>query len=637
MPSLPIPASDDRIHSTLGLGFLLAAVTWSVLAPGVAATVLAKEPASGGSPGSAARTPVLPPLAPWDGKSRDLALAADAPWATPFEASQRQSSPSYDETVAWLQKLADASPRIHMVPLGTSSEERTVWMVIASEEGADRPQALRASGKATVLVQAGIHAGEIDGKDAGMMLLRDMTVLETKRSLLAGANLLFVPILNVDGHERSSPYSRINQRGPTMQGWRTNARNLNLNRDYTKLETPEIRAVLGAIRAWEPDLYIDVHVTDGVDYQYDVTFGSNGTHAWSPHIAAWLDEHFTPAVREDLQVMGHVPGPLIFATNYRDMTGGAYDWTAIPRFSHGYGDARHLPTILVENHSLKPFEQRVLGTYVFLESTLRRLATSVSGLRAAVEEDRHRFPDSLAVEWKVPDDRPPTREPFLGIRSRTYLSKVSGAVEVRWTGEPLEEEVGWIRADAPAAVVRRPAAYVIPAPWSDIADRLELHGIVVDRSETGFSRHVESLRLPHAALETENQPFKGRVRVKPGEIEVEEGDVSFPPGSCTVDTRQPLGDLAVLLLEPQSVDSFFQWGYFLEILQQTEYFEGYVMEPMARAMLEEDPDLAAAFERKLLDEPAFAGDPEARLRFFYERTPYFDTRWKLYPVARVLD
>ena len=196
----------------------------------------------------------LPPLPPWEGRSRALVRPAADPWITPAERSGFVTTPSYDETVAWLRKLAAAASQVKLVSLGRSSEGREIWMVVASAEGAATPQELRANGRPTLLAQAGIHAGEIDGKDAGLMLLRDLTV-GRRLDLLSRANLLFVPILNADGHELRTARSRINQRGPDNAGWRTTARNLNLNRDYTKLDAPEIRAVVGAIGAWAPDLY----------------------------------------------------------------------------------------------------------------------------------------------------------------------------------------------------------------------------------------------------------------------------------------------------------------------------------------------------------------------------------------------
>jgi murein tripeptide amidase MpaA len=573
----------------------------------------------------------LPPVIPWDGASRALVVGADDPWRTPCEASGLTASPSYDETVAWLEALVAAAPELEMVSLGKSLEGRDVWMVIASADGAFTPGALRDTGKPTLLAQAGIHSGEIDGKDAGMMLLRDMTVGGTKRALLEGANLLFVPILNVDGHERRSPHSRINQRGPSVMGWRTNARNLNLNRDYAKLDIPELRAVIRALAEWEPDLYFDLHVTDGIDYQYDITFGANGPHGYSPAIGKWFADTLMPAVSSDLTAQGHVPGPLIFAVDDNDLSQGIVNWTATPRYSNGYGDARHLPTLLVENHSLKPYDQRVLGTYVLLVSTLRVLANDPLSLRIATGQDRYRRPSEVAVSWRVAD-RPPETTSFLGVKSRVVDSPVTGTPVIQWLGKPVTVDLPHLHFDEPDGMVAVPEAYLIPPTWPEVIERLAYHGIEMQRFERGRDVEVEMLRLTEPVLG--EAPFEGHVMVTCTPVP-EFRTERFPAGTMRVSTDQPLGILAVLLLEPSSEDSFFQWGFFHEVLQRTEYQEAYVMEPMARRMLEADPELKRAFEEKLASDEEFAKDARARLEWFYARTPYFDERWQLYPVARV--
>jgi hypothetical protein len=579
---------------------------------------------------------VLPPVLPWDGKSRELVVAADDPWITPSEKTGLTETPRYDETMEWLGRLVEASPELEWISLGKSAEGREIRMVLASASGSKTPTEMKAGGKPTVLAHAGIHSGEIDGKDAGLMLLRDMTVGGSKKELLDRANFLFVPILSVDAHERFSAFSRMNQRGPKEMGWRTNRRNLNLNRDYAKLETEELRALVAAVNAWEPDLYLDLHVTDGADYQYDVTYGYNGTHAWSPAIAGWLDTTFRPAIDRQLEAMGHIPGPLSFGVNGRDMTGGNFDWTAPPRFSTGWGDARHLPTVLVENHSLKPYDQRVLGTYVFLETTLRIVGAHGDELRKATAADRAARPDKITLAWQVDSAATPKTVAYKAVSSELYDSPISGQQTVRWTGKPVEQVIPIIRANAPLTTVRRPANYYIPAAWYPLVEILERHGVRVERLAEARRVNVERYRLPDATLDAATSPFEGRTRYLPGTPVAEDTTVDLPTSSFVITTGQPLGTLAVALLEPEAPDSLFQWGYLSSILQRTEYFEPYVMEPLAAAMLDADPELAKAFEAALTDE-TFAADADKRLEWFYERSPFYDAEYRVYPVYRSRD
>jgi hypothetical protein len=562
---------------------------------------------------------LLPPIRPWNGKSRELALPPDHPWATPFEKSGLTRTPRYDETVAWLRRLCEGARGLEMVSIGRSDEGRDLWMVVA---GTDRA-------RPTLLAQGGIHPGEVDGKDAGMMLLRDMTVLGTKADLLERANLLFIPILNVDGHERFGPHARVNQRGPVEAGWRTNSRNLNLNRDYGKLDTPELRAVARVVREREPDLYFDIHVTDGADYQYDITFGWNGGHAWSPRIAGWLAERLDRRLHADLVRMGHVPGPLVFAVDGADMNKGNAAPTFGARFSHGWGDLRHLPSVLVENHSLKPFDRRVLGTYVLLESALRELGESGAALREAAAKDRALRPAEVALSFRAPEGDAP-RVPFLGIAQRVEHVPEIGADWVVFTGEPVTLDVPLLAETEPLLRARRPVAYWVPPAWREVIERLDAQGIRLERIAEAREVEVEMSRVKSFELAA---PFEGRVGVKSAELATERRRERYPKGSVRVPTDQPLGDLAVHLLEPEGPDSFFRWGFFHEILQRTEYIENYAVVPLARRMLA-DPEVKRAYEAALAGDEALRNDPEARLRWFYERSPFADDRFGLYPVGR---
>ncbi len=597
----------------------------------VSAVVPPVAAASDAPPGPAAETPVLPPVPEFSGASLALTLPAADPWATPFERSGLERTPRCDETVAWLRRLADESPEVEMTSIGVSPEGREIVLVIASRDKAFTPAALAATGKPLLFAQGGIHAGEIDGKDAGMMLLRDMTVRGTKSSLLDRANLAFVPIFNVDGHERFSRFGRINQRGPVEMGWRTTARNLNLNRDYGLLDSPEMRAMVAALVAYAPDLYVDVHVTDGADYQYDVTWGYNGPHAWSPRIAGWLDSRLSPALMKDLREMGHVPGRLVFLADESDPRKGNVGWTAGIKFSNGYGDARHLPTVLVENHSLKPYPQRVLGTYVFLETALEVLGEHAAELRGAVAADSTRRPSEIPLAFETPKDGPFPRVEFLGIEPRLVPSPVSGRDRVEWTGKRVSLEVPLLLSSKPARVVKRATAYWIPAPWTDVIERLALHGVRMER--IGAPRTIEADAYRIEDVKVGSSVVEGRVpfgiTVRP-----ERRSVTLGRGSVRVPTDQPLGDLAALLLEPDAPDSFIRCGFFGEVLQRTEYFEAYVLEPMAERMLAESGELRKEFEAKLASDQAFAADARARLEWFYLKTPFHDDSYRLYPVVR---
>lgn len=571
---------------------------------------------------------ILPPAIEWHGKSEALLLAPDDEWATPFEQNGLKTSPNYEETFAWLDKLIAQTDKLKKVSLGKSPQGRDIWMIIASSEGADTPAILAENGKPSVLVQAGIHSGEIDGKDAGMMLLRDI-VLGDKGALLDNANLLFVPIFSVDGHERSSQYNRVNQRGPVNMGWRTTSNNLNLNRDYAKADTLEMQHMLQAINEWQPDLYIDIHVTDGIDYQYDVTFGYNLPQGLSPATYAWLEKSYRPAIESTLTSQGHIPGPLVFAIDNTDITKGMSLWNPSPRYSNGYGDARHLPTILIENHSLKPYKQRVLGTYVMLEATLKTVAKQATKLKSAIKQDKFRYPARVTLTWKEVQQK--QSWDFKGIEYRMEESPISGNEIVRWTGiAKLYPHLPVIGDTVPDISVTRPSAYYIPPQWTEVIERLHIHGIRMTRLTQPTEMKLQQYELSSPKFSSKD--YEGRQTVKT-DAKLEPIETKLPSGTVIIDTHQPLGDLAILLLEPQSPDSLLQWGFFNPIFTRTEYIENYAVEPLAAQMLKDDPKLQRAFDKALKDEE-FAADPKARLRWFYERSPYYDNQYQKYPVLR---
>lgn len=573
--------------------------------------------------------PFLPPAPAWNGKSKALLRPASDPWASAFEQDpEHDFSPNYADTRAWFDKLDAASDLIRIEQFGASPEGRAIYAVIASKDGASFDPK-----KPVLLVQAGIHPGEIDGKDAGMMLLRDIAFYG-KDHLLDKVNLILIPILSVDGHERSGPYSRPNQRGPRIQGWRNTGTNQNLNRDYMKLDQPEMRAVRAFANKYRPDLYLDVHVTDGIDYQYDVTYGYNGEDGvWSrsPGTARWLDEAFKPAMNRSLGAEGHIPGELVFAIDDRDPKKGLSDGGLGERFSNGWGSAAHVPTILIENHSLKPHEQRVLGTYVFIETSMELLAAKGPGLRAAIEADKRLRPARILANFE-PDDKPTTRA-FKGILFERYKSAASGTDEIRWLGKPDPEL--WqmpFYGSKPTLTLERPKAYWVPAYRQDLIERLRIHGIEMETLSAPKSVAVDMLRLKDPKVSPRTN--EGHVPISVKTVAVERRDWTFAPGSVRVSTDQPLGDIVVLLLEPQSTESFFAWGMIPEVLNRVEYIEGYAVAPLADRMLAADPALKAEFEAKLAADAKFAADPDARLSWFYERTPFFDDRYLLYPIAR---
>ena len=559
-------------------------------------------------------------------------------WLTDYELSNQQQTPRYARTIAYCRRLADASPWVHYESFGVSPQGRDLPLVIVSREGAFTPAAARRSGKPVILVQSGIHAGEIDGKDASLMLIRDMVLTKTAARLLDHAIVLFVPIFNVDGHERFGPYNRINQNGPKEMGWRVTAQNLNLNRDYMKADAPEMRAMLRLFTAWLPDLYIDCHVTDGIDFQYDVTYATEIGPNIDPGIAAWITQQLLPGMLRDVEAAGHKIFYYVFPREDRDISKGIDGGAATPRFSTGYAALQNRPSLLIETHMLKPYATRVSATYAILKAVLGRVGDRPSALREVV-----RRADSAASNcWKTPGATYPlsmdvsdksTSVEFLGITSRSAVGEISGKPYVEYTGEPSRGIIPFYDDRIVKDSVTVPFAYIVPPEWTSVRDVLLAHGIAVQRLSAPESLTVESYRF--SSVKFRERPYEGR-QVATYATEPLTQRRLYPRGSLLVRMDQRTSRVAMGLLEPRDPDSFVSWGFFNAIFEQKEYAEGYVMERVGKGLFEEQPALRKEFDDKVRSDSAFAANPSARINWVYQHSPWGDAQMNLYPVGRLM-
>ena len=569
--------------------------------------------------------------------------AIPASWQTRAERSGYRLTGDYDETIRFCRALAAASQWVHFESYGTSGQGRDLPLLVVSKEKAFTPEAARATGKPIVLIQNGIHSGEIEGKDASLALVRDIAVLHTREALLDHAILLVLPIFAVDAHERRGPYNRINQNGPEEMGWRTTPVGLNLNRDYLKAESPEMRALISRVfTRWWPHLLVDDHTTDGADYQHDVTYGFNHGPGVPEPVDHWLAEAFEGRVVPRLAAMGHLPAPYLNFRRGNDPRSGIDFGDSRPRFSTGYAPLQCRPAILVETHMLKPYRARVRATYDLLLSLLeeinahpRDLADAVAAAEAeVVARGRERDParrevalDSRPTEKSVPFE-------YRGIATRLEPSEISGAPVARYTGAPWDTLIPLYRELVPALTVREPVGYLVPREWTICRDRLDLHGVRYRRFAKPWADTVEVQRVLEWSWG--DRPDQGHRAVNVSKVALERRWRSFRSGDLWVPLDQRSALVAVHLFEAQAPDGLMYWNAFDTVLELKEYSEDYVMEPIARRMLAADSGLAREFRSRVAADTAFARNPTARLDFLYRRSPWADPEQNLHPVARAL-
>jgi hypothetical protein len=547
----------------------------------------------------------------------------------------------YEETVAYCRGLAEASPWIDLRSIGTSPQGRDILLLVVSKDGLFAPEAARESGKLVVLVTNCIHAGECAGKDACLMLARDIGIGKEHAALLERVILLVVPVFNVDGFARFGPYHRVNQDGPAEMGWRSTAQRLNLNGDWFKADTPEMRALLAVWNAWNPHLHIDTHTTDGADHQYDLLFAAARRQEAAPAVAQWVDQILYPALRRGLAEDGHLATEYGGLVDRQDVARGIRIWPQGPRYSTGYGAVRNRPSLLVEAHALKPYRTRVLATYSIIRHALEELNRRPAALSEAVAQadaetaafGRRYDPDfRYPLAFELTDEY----EPFIfkGREYRRELSEISGGLRVLYGGGPVDIPSRLYDKLRVTAAVAPPLAYLIPPEWSQVTNVLRAHGLRYEHLDRAVRGEFESYRFGEEKWA--ERPYEGHPQVSFKTESIKEWR-TYPAGSVLVRLDQAGAKVAVHLFEPESPDSLMAEGFFDQIFAQIEYGESYVLESLARKMLARDPALQAEFEERLRSDPQFAGSPRARLYFFYRRSPYWDESKSVYPVARVTD
>ncbi|WP_454258127.1 M14 family metallopeptidase [Pseudoxanthomonas mexicana] len=568
-----------------------------------------------------------------------LASAANAQSAltTVAERSGFTETGRYEEVTALCDAFARQYPKaVRCTTFGTTPEGRPMKALVASTSGALTSEQAQRRGLPVVLIQGGIHAGEIDGKDAGFLALREVLEGRAANGALDRLVWVFVPVFNVDGHERFGAWNRPNQRGPKEMGWRTTAQNYNLNRDYLKADTPEMQAMLQLVQRWDPLVTVDLHATNGAQFEHDISIQVEPVHAGDAGLRT-AGLALRTGVIDDLAKQGSLPLPYYPSFVVQDdPTSGFEDGVPPPRFSHGYFLLRNRIAMLVETHSWKEYPVRVRITRNTVVSVLEHVARDgASWLTTAKQADIAAASLGGRQEPLTYVAAPAARTvEFRGYAYTRTTSDVSGALMTRYDETtpqvwkvPLKDDI------RPGIVVEAPGAgYLVPAAeaaW--VAAVLKTHGVEYRLLGKAWQGDAQVFRATKSSFGSASVETHQRLTV--------EGDWTresraTPAGALFVPIAQPRARLVMALLEPKAPDSLLAWGRFNNAFERKEYMEDYVAEAVAREMLR-DPAVKAEFERRLREDTAFAQSPAARLEFFYRRHPSWDERYQLYPVLRV--
>lgn len=565
---------------------------------------------------------------------------AAADLETWYEKSGCTETPRYDETIKYCRLLEKSSHYIKYTTFGTSPQGRELPLLILDTKKNFTRDKIKKSGNLVLLVQACIHSGECEGKDAGLMLMRDLVTGKLDKTLTEDITILFIPIFSVDAHERFGPYNRINQNGPKEMGWRTTAQNLNLNRDYMKADAPEMQAWLRLFADWLPDFFIDCHTTDGADYQYTLTYGLESGGNLDSALTVWQSEKYLAPVKELMAKSGFPIFTYIFFRDWHDPRSGITSWASPPMLSQGYTALLNRPGLLIETHMLKPYKPRVESTYQMLLHTIEILAKEKNELQSLIAKaddysgsgQFRKAPYPLNFNNLYKDS---TIVDFLGIDYEVTKSDLTGGEWIQYNGKPKVFRIPVFNKLTPANFAELPEAYIIPAEYGFLADRMAIHGIEFIKLKEPVKIKVSSYKFRN--VQFRQAPNEGRHMLASFDLDKIEEEREFSAGSYVIDMNQRTAKVIAHLLEPKAYCSFLNWGFMNGIFEQKEYSEHYVMEKMAREMLKKDPALKEEFESKMKSDSVFAKNPNNIINWFYSKTPYWDSRYNVYPIGKIFD
>ena len=565
---------------------------------------------------------------------------------TTGEKSDWNLTAPYAEAVEISHRLEKASNQVKVLNIGTTPEGRTMIALVVSKDHAFTPEAAARTNKVVIMIQSGIHAGEIEGKDTVLMLVRDMTITKKYAAWLDKAIFVIIPVFNVDGHEYFSAYNRPQQNGPRDTGLRNTAQRLNLNRDYIKADTPEMRAWLHIFNTWNPDFHIDNHVTDGSDMQYDVTWDMARNQDIAEPAGAWVREKFIPELDKRMAADGHLVAPygaLRGAGNSREFFMEVFS----PRYSHLYVALQDRPSLLVETHSLKAARTRAWANYDIMRHSIDTILLDPEALRKAVRDadkemaaragDRSAPPVYLAGTVSTAKSRPLV---YLALKQGQVASEVTGAMTNRYLAEPDNIQTVIHDQIDTTLEAQMPLGYLIPAAWKQIADLLALHGVEMERTPKPLTGEFETYRF--SGITWTGGPQEGHIMLGNFDARLVKEKMTLPQGSYWVPMKQRRARLILATLEPQAPDSFARWGLMYPVFEGGGGRGGrggapaeYLSEPIARKTMADNPEFAKEFLAKVASDTAFAGDRTARLQWWYQHSKYEPSDNGRYPIVRV--
>ncbi len=558
---------------------------------------------------------------------------------TPFEEKGSNYSASYDEAIAFYKQLEGMSDIVKVVeyPNGTDIGRPLHLVVITANGKSFDPRIIRRMDSRIVLINNGIHAGEPCGVDASMILARDLVTDKVYRPLLEHVAVCIIPFYNVGGGLDRGRDSRANQVGPEAHGFRGNGRLLDLNRDFIKNDSRNAKTFLKILTAYQADIFIDTHTSNGADYQYPITYIPTQKDKFNPELANYMTTILNPELVKIVGGAGYEMCPYVNTRGWgMPPDSGLVGFLETPRYSTGLAALFNTMGYTTETHMLKNFEDRVYSTYHFLLNLLKvtnRDRKVISRLRTAANE-AVKSQKEFVIKWKL-SPTPTEQITFKGYEAKISASGVTGLPRINYDrNSPFTKEVPYYNTYLPDVTVQAPTAYILPQGWGEVVERLKLAGVTMKQFTEDASAKVDVYYLED--WKPSPQPYEGHWPIRGIKLRTETQTVNYRKGDYVIYCNQLANRYIVETLEPEAHDSWMHWNFFDEILQRKEYFSPYVFEQTAQQMLDTDPGLKKELQDAIANDSTMIGNDWAQMDFIYQKSPYYEPTHLRYPVGRMV-
>lgn len=547
------------------------------------------------------------------------------------DAFQGNKSVSYEEAIERYSALAEKHPIATLQTVGSTDIGKPLHLFIINKN----PGKKEADGRCTLFINNGIHPGEPCGVDASLQLAeRLLEGVGGMDHLLDSVVVAIVPMYNVGGALRRGCCVRANQNGPEAYGFRGNARNLDLNRDFIKADSRNARSFFTAFHQLKPHVIVDTHTSNGADYQYVMTMINTQPDKAGAEMGAYMRNRMNPELYASMDERGFGMSPYVY-TMGRLPESGLRDYLETPRYTTGYAALFNTIGYTSETHMLKPFAQRVESTYQFLLSTLEYMHAHCTELRElkAASDRQVANQSTFELDWEL-DTTSYRMIPFKGYEAVFPKSEVHGQARLKYDREQaFTKQIKYFDTYKASKTVEAPLAYLIPQAWHEVIDRLAWNGVEMSRLESDTTMEVEVYYIDQ--FSASNRPYEGHFLKSVEELRTQRESIDFMAGDVLVYCNQSANRYIVETLEPEAVDAFFRWSFFDSVLQQKEWYSDYVFEDTAAEMLREDEEFRREFEAAKAADADLAESSRAQLYWLFKRSKHYEGSVNRYPVYRL--